>query len=107
MGGRIDVEASDVFELVGKLGVGRQLEHTNAMRRELVGLEDTLHRTQTYAPAVFASIRPVQWVSSPGGRPSAMSTTLRTVSRVSPSTPSVIKRACHFHTTGFDRPDRA
>jgi hypothetical protein len=47
MGGRIDVEAGDVFELVGKLRVGRQLEHTDAMRRELVRLEDTLHRTQT------------------------------------------------------------
>src|SRR4029453_15154287 len=31
-------------------------------------------------PAAFASIRPVQWVASPGGGPSAWSTTRRTVS---------------------------
>jgi hypothetical protein len=31
---------------------------------------------------------------------------LRVLSRVSPSTPSVMKRACHLHTAGFDRPDR-
>src|SRR6202451_2681017 len=57
--------------------------------------------------------------SSPGGGPSARSTTLCTVSvdsgclpgvrvlsRVSPSTPSAMNRACHLHTTGFDLPDR-
>jgi hypothetical protein len=27
-------------------------------------------------------------------------------SRVSPSTPSVMKRACHLHTPGFDLPER-
>jgi hypothetical protein len=48
MGRRIDVKVSDVFELLSKPRVGRQLEHTDAMRRELVSLEDTLHRTQTY-----------------------------------------------------------
>jgi hypothetical protein len=52
-------------------------------------------------PAAFASARPVQWVASPGGGPSAKSTTrcavsggsgglpgLRVLSRASPSTPS-------------------
>ena len=66
-------------------------------------------------PAAFASIRPVQWVASPGGRPSVRSTTrcttvagsgclpgLRVLSRVSPSTPSAMNRACHRQTTGFD-----
>ena len=70
-------------------------------------------------PAAFASIRPVQWVASPGGGPSARSTTrctvsggsgglpgLRVLSRASPSTPSAMNRACHRHTTGFDLPDR-
>lgn len=70
-------------------------------------------------PAAFASIRPVQWVASPGGGPSVSSTTLSTVavasgclpglrvlSRVSPSMPSAMNRACHRHTTGFDLPDR-
>jgi hypothetical protein len=46
MGGRIDVEADDVFELLGELRVRRQLERADAMRRELVSLEDTLHRSQ-------------------------------------------------------------
>jgi hypothetical protein len=71
------------------------------------------------APAAFASIRPVQWVASPGGGPSARSTTrctvpagsgflpgLRVLSRVSPATPSAMNRACQVHTTGFDLPDR-
>src|SRR6266480_4897648 len=68
-------------------------------------------------PAAFASIRPVQWVASPGGIPSARSTTrctvatgsgflpgLRVLSRISPATPSAMNRACHRHTTGFDLP---
>src|SRR4029079_14110764 len=71
-------------------------------------------------PAAFASIRPVQWVASPGGGPSAKSTTrctvaagsgglpgLRVLSRVSPSTPSAMKRACQRHPTGLALPDRA
>src|SRR3984893_7085433 len=41
MGGRIDVEADDVFEFLGELRVVRQLERADAMRRELVGLEAT------------------------------------------------------------------
>ena len=48
MGGRIDVEADDVFEFLGKFRIVRQLERTNAMRRELVGFENTLHRTQAH-----------------------------------------------------------
>lgn len=60
-----------------------------------------------------------QWVVSPGGGPSARSTTLCTVSvgsggmpglrvlsRVSPSTPFAMNRACHRHTTGLDLPER-
>jgi hypothetical protein len=31
---------------------------------------------------------------------------LRVLSRVSPSTPSVMNRACHRHTMGFNLPDR-
>src|SRR5271154_1882208 len=49
MGGRIDVEADAVFELLGELRVRRQLECADAMRRELVSLEDTLHRTQAHS----------------------------------------------------------
>ncbi len=118
MGRRIDVEAGDVFELVGKLRVGRQLNMR--MRCGASWWASRIRCTERrLTPAAFANIRPVQWVSSPGGGPSARSTTLCTVSvdsgclpglrvlsRVSPSTPSVMKRACHLHTTGFDRPDR-
>jgi hypothetical protein len=54
-----------------------------------------------------------------GGGPGARSTTLCTapvgsnclpgllvVSRVSPSAPSAMNRACHLHTTGFELPER-
>ena len=46
MGGRIHIEADDVFEFLGELRVVRQLERADAMRCELVGFEDALHRTQ-------------------------------------------------------------
>ena len=46
MRGRIDVEANDVLELLGKLRVLRELETTNSVQRELVGLKDALHRPQ-------------------------------------------------------------
>ena len=44
----IDIEADDVFEFLGELRVVRQLEPADAMRRELVGFENTLHRTQAH-----------------------------------------------------------
>jgi hypothetical protein len=37
-----------VFEFLGELRVVRQLERADAMRRELVGFENTLHRTQAH-----------------------------------------------------------
>jgi hypothetical protein len=43
MGGRIDVEADHILELLRELRIGRQLEHADAMGRELVGLKDPLH----------------------------------------------------------------
>ena len=49
MGGRIDVEADDIRELLGEPRVRRQLERADAVRRELVGFKDTLHRTQAYS----------------------------------------------------------
>ena len=118
MGGRIDVEADDVFELLSELRVRRQLERANAMRRELVGLEDTLHRSQAHSrrfrqhstsPVGFfsrwRSERQVDNLLHGVGRqrwlPGA-----RVLSRVSPSTPSAMNRACHLQTTGFDLPDR-
>ena len=48
------------------------------------------------------------WIGAPaiaqtgsGGLPG-----LRVLSRVSPSTPSAMNRACHLHTTGLDLPER-
>ena len=46
VGGRIDIKADDVPELVGKLRVVRQLECPDAVRRKLVSLQDALHRAQ-------------------------------------------------------------
>ena len=119
MGGRIDVEADDVLELLGELRVVRQLERADAMRRELVGLEDALHRTQAHPrrlrqhPAgpvgCFSRRRPERQVDHPAARwrPAAAGLPgLRVLSRVSPSTPSAMNRACHRHTTGFDLPER-
>ena len=74
MGRRIDIEADDVAELVGELRVVRQLEGADAVRRELVGLQ-MRWTERSDMPAALASIRPVQWVASPGGGPSARSTT--------------------------------
>ena len=49
MRGRVDVEADDVLELLGEPGVVRQFERADAVRRELVGFQDALHRTQADA----------------------------------------------------------
>jgi hypothetical protein len=49
VGRRIDVEADHVLELFGELRVVGQLERADAVRREPVGLEDTLHRSQADA----------------------------------------------------------
>ena len=49
MGGRINVEADDILELLGELRVRRQLERADAVRRELVGFKNTLHRTQAHS----------------------------------------------------------
>lgn len=64
----------------------------------------------------LAIARALQWVISPGGSASVRSvprwTTLagsdglRVLSRISPSTPSRMKRSCHRQTTGLDRPER-
>lgn len=49
VGGRIDIEADDVLEFLGKFRVLRQLERPDTVGRELVGLQDALHRTQAHA----------------------------------------------------------
>jgi hypothetical protein len=74
VGGRIDVETDHVPEFLGELRIVRKLERPDTVRRELVGLEDALHRSQA-DPHVLASIRPVHWVVSPGGGPVTRSMT--------------------------------
>src|SRR5882724_7808217 len=46
--GRIDIEADDVPELLGKFRVVRQLEGPDTVGREVVGFENALHRTQAH-----------------------------------------------------------
>ena len=43
MGGRIDVEAHDIAELLGELRVVGELERLHPVRRQAVGLPDALH----------------------------------------------------------------
>jgi hypothetical protein len=115
----IDIETDDVFEFLGELRVFRQLERADAMRRELVGFENTLHRTQAHPggfrqhPAspvgCFSGRRPERQVDHflhDTGRQRRFAG-LRVLSRVSPSTPSTMNRACHLHTTGLDLPERS
>ena len=49
---RINVEADDVFELLGELGIVRQFECANAVRGKLIGRENALHRAQANARRV-------------------------------------------------------
>src|SRR6516162_3948179 len=51
VGGRVDIETDHIPELVGELRIVRQLECPDTMRRELVGLEDALHRPQADVPS--------------------------------------------------------
>lgn len=46
---RVDIEADDVPELVGELGILRQLESADVVGSELVGFQDALHRAQADA----------------------------------------------------------
>jgi hypothetical protein len=48
MGRRVDIEADNVFEFLGELRIVRQFERAKAMRGELVGFKDALHRSQAY-----------------------------------------------------------
>ena len=121
MGGRIDVEANDIdiFEFLGELRVRRQLERCGCDAARVGGPRGYV------APNAGSPLRP----SPAAGRSSGLLLPaparapdqplsarlpvgsgclpgLRVLSRVSPSTPSAINRACHLHTTGFDLPER-
>jgi hypothetical protein len=115
MGGRIDVEADDVFEFLGKFRIVRQLERADAMRRELVGFENPLYRTQAH-PCGFRqhpagpvgcfsrrrSERQVDYYLHGAGRQRWFAG----LARLTAPQPSAMNRACHLHTTGLDLPER-
>ena len=105
----IDIEPDNVPELLREFRVLRQLERTNPVRRKSMSLQNACTERRL-TPATLASIRPVQWVVSPGGGASARSTTcftalggsgalpgLRVLSRKRPATPSAMKRTCHAY----------
>ena len=46
---RVDIEADNVLEFIRKLRIVRQLERADAMRGELVSLQNPLHRSQAHA----------------------------------------------------------
>src|SRR5713101_1426140 len=118
VGGRIDVEATMSLSFSANFGSFDSLNVR--MRCGASWWASRIRCTERkLTPAAFASIRPVQWVASPGGGPSAKSITrctvaagsgglpgLRVLSRVSPATPSAMNRACQRHTTGLALPDR-
>jgi hypothetical protein len=45
---RVDIEADNVLEFLGKLWIVRQLERADAMRGELMSLQNPLHRSQAH-----------------------------------------------------------
>ena len=65
------------LSFLGEFRIVRSLERADAVRRQSVGFENTLHRAQAHAHG-FRQLRPVQWVGFPAVR-SARSTTFRTV----------------------------
>ena len=117
--GRVHVEADDVIELGGEVGIVGSLEGADPVRLELVGLPDALDRAQRKAhglghgaagPMGDAAGRLAQGelpprmatlASDTGGMPGG-----RVLSRNRPSMPSSAKRCCHRHTIGRLMPTR-
>ena len=118
MGGRIDVEANDIPELVGELRVVRQLEGSDAVRGKLVGFENALDGAQADAGGLgqhppgpvgclarWRAERQIEDACTVSGGRGALPGGL-VLSRSSPSTPSCMKRSCQRQTTGLALPDR-
>jgi hypothetical protein len=116
MGGGIDVEADDVLEFLGQRRVAGELECPDAVRRELVGLENALHRLQAHSRRTrehptgpvggFPRRRPKRQIDHLPQVVVGSGCLPRVLSRLSPATPSAMNRARHRHTTGFDLPER-
>src|SRR5262245_40774732 len=72
MGGRIDIEADDVFEFICKYSLKVRMRCGASWLASRMRCTD-----RRLTPAAFANIRPVQCVTSAGGDPSARSITRR------------------------------
>ena len=109
---RLDVQADDVLELGGKLGIVERLKVRMrwGCNRCTAQIRCTERRE---IAAVLAMARPVQWVASPGDSVQVSATTrctvassrrglpgLRVASRSRPSTPASAKRRCQRQTAG-------
>src|ERR1700674_168400 len=116
MGGRIDVEADDVFEFLGELRVvlerGCDAARVGGPRGYVAPSAGSPLRPSPASDRSSRLLLPAA-ARAPGRPLSARCRSaavacraLRVLSRVSPSTPSAMNRACHLHTTGFDLPER-
>ena len=117
--GRVDVQADDVLELGGEVGIVRALEGADAVRLQVVRRPDPLHRAQGDARVSWPSPgrssgsprRAARRRSAPppGARlasPKGALPGLRVASRNSPSTPASANRRCQRHTAGRPTPAR-
>lgn len=69
MGGRIDIEADDIGELLDEPGVVRELEGLHPMRREAVGPPDALYADRTNAGHLgHGADAPVRGLAGRGGQ---------------------------------------
>ena len=118
MSGRVDIEADNVPELVGELRVLRQLEGADAVRGELMGLENALDRAQAdtyrlgqHPPGPVRGLtgrrrkRQIDNALHDLRRQRRLARLARLVAK-QPSTPSCMKRSCQRQTTGLERPER-
>src|SRR5436190_15737063 len=106
MGGGIEVEANNVFELLGERRVVREFECPDAVRGELMGLENALHRPQAHSSGLrqhpagpvggFPRRHPKRQIATrcTVATGSGFLPGLRVLSRISPATPSAMNRAC-------------
>ena len=76
--GRVHVEADDVLDLLGEIGIVGALEGAEAMRLQPMRLPQALDGAQAMMPTALAMARPVQWVASPGGSEQVSSSTFAT-----------------------------
>ena len=117
--GRGDVEADDILELGGEIGIVGALEGAHPVRLEVVRLPDPLHRAQ--ADAARLGHRPAGPVGClagrlgagqrhhalhRGGSQRASCPACGVASRNRPSTPASAKRRCQRHTAGRPTPAR-